>query len=68
VKKLYGRHDNQDHGYFSAFLKIRRVDDYPILLEIIGPFHSNVCALLSASAAFMLKSVRRFGGSVTDAM
>ena len=28
--------NNQDQRIFSTFLKIRRVDDYPILLEIIG--------------------------------
>src|SRR5882672_6668731 len=30
--------NNQDQRIFSTFLKSRRVDDYPILLEIIGPF------------------------------
>jgi len=30
--------NNQDQGIFSPFLKIRRVDEYPILLEIVGPF------------------------------
>src|SRR5712691_6012341 len=30
--------NNQDQRIFSALLKIRRVDYYPILLEIVGPF------------------------------
>src|SRR6267143_1075795 len=30
--------NNQDQWIFSPFLKIRRVDKYPILLEIVGAF------------------------------